>query len=148
MTDFLCQNYSFSALRLVLFKPFLSLYQTDWPMIPYMYNDLVQLITNILQLIVKPHVIKICKSGSDFKKIDLFKKENLLKQREISVGFAAEASIATMKQKDEVSANQINEFRKDCQSFPSNDYGQIISKEPTWVYRCEKCRLFRDKGNV
>ena len=67
---------------------------------------------------------------SDFKKIDLFKKENLLNQREISVGFAAEASIATMKQKDEVSANQINEFGKDCPSFLVMTRDKIFQRNP------------------
>ena len=36
-----------------LFKPFLTKYQTSWPMHPYLYDDLKELIRNVLQLYVK-----------------------------------------------------------------------------------------------
>ena len=46
-------------------------------MIPFMYNDLMVLVTNILQLILKPEIISKCKSLHDMKCLDLKDKNNL-----------------------------------------------------------------------
>ena len=60
-------------------EPFLRLYQTDAPMIPFMYFDIKNLVTNILKLFVKLEVIEGCKTASDLLEIDLSMEKNLLK---------------------------------------------------------------------
>ena len=50
--------FSFFASML---EPYLRLYQTDKPMLPYMCDDLTKLITNVLSLIVKESVISLVK---------------------------------------------------------------------------------------
>ena len=52
-------------------EPFLRLYQTDAPMIPFMYFDIKNLVTNILKLFVKLEVIEGCKTALDLLEIDL-----------------------------------------------------------------------------
>ena len=60
-------------------SPFLQLYQTDAPMIPFMYFDIKNLVPYILKLFVKLEVIEACKTASDFLEIDLSMEKNLLK---------------------------------------------------------------------
>ena len=55
------------------------------------------LVTNILQLILKPEIISKCKDLHDMKCLDLKDKNNLLRGREINVGFSAEAVINDLK---------------------------------------------------
>ena len=48
-----------------LLEPYLLAYQTDSPMIPFMYEDLQKLVTNLLKLFVKSSIIESCPSGID-----------------------------------------------------------------------------------
>ena len=41
-------------------KPFLTKYQTDKPMVPYLYHDIVRIIRRLMQLIVKPEILNKC----------------------------------------------------------------------------------------
>ena len=44
------------------FKLFLTAYQTDAPMIPFLYNDLKKLVVELLSLIVKTEIIEKSKN--------------------------------------------------------------------------------------
>ena len=55
-------------------EPFLKEYQTDIPMIPFLYFDLKAVIRNLLDIAMDPLVIELCCSGNQFKEIDLSKK--------------------------------------------------------------------------
>ena len=55
-------------------EPFLKEYQTDIPMIPFLYFDLKAVIRNLLDIAMEPLVIEPCCSGNQFKEIDLSKK--------------------------------------------------------------------------
>ena len=79
------QLFSFFA---SLFELFLVMYQTDQPLISYMYNDLQKLLRKSVLLIVKPDLLQNCKSATDMKNLDLSDKSNLLKLKNISIEFA------------------------------------------------------------
>ena len=110
-------NDKFTILKLHFFRVFLQAslsrfltsYQTDWPMILFLYTDLTDLVMKILELFVKPDY--------EFKYFELRKVENILKLSSIKLGFSAERLLARMKERDEASDNQIKQFRKDCQTF-------------------------------
>ena len=44
------------------------MYQTDNPVIPYMYFDLKTMLKDVLEIIVEPEVIQKCKTGKREKK--------------------------------------------------------------------------------
>ena len=56
-------------------EPYLKMYQTDNPMIPYLYFSLKTMLKDLLEIIVEPEVIQKCKTGKQFIKIDLEKKK-------------------------------------------------------------------------
>jgi len=91
-------------------EPFLRLYQTDNPMIPYMYFDLKSLVKQLLEMIIDPKVIEGCKSGKQLKDLDLLDKTNFLPLNKMSIGFAAEQVIQNLKRSDIVRNSQIKEF--------------------------------------
>ena len=121
------QFFSFFA---SILQPFLSQYQTDNPMIPFMYNDLMVLVTNILQLILKPEIISKCKSLHDMKCLDLKDKNNLLRGREINVGFSAEAIINDLKRKDAVQNSEVTSFRNMAYHLISATVGKCFERFP------------------
>ena len=51
------------------------MYQTDNPMIPYMYFDLKTMLKDLLEIIVEPEVIQECKTGKRLIETDLEKKK-------------------------------------------------------------------------
>ena len=56
-------------------KPYLKMYQTDNPMIPYMYFDLKKRLKDLLEIIIEPEVIQIWnKAGKRLIEIDLESK--------------------------------------------------------------------------
>ena len=100
-------------------EPFLQFYQTDAPMIPFMYFDIKNLVTNILKLFEKVEVIKGCKTASDSLEIELSIEENLLKVNQISVGFVTEKSLSDLMKKELVDAKKVNVFMKKCKFLVS-----------------------------
>ena len=57
-----------------LTQPFLTCYQSDKPMIPFLHDDIFNLVFSLLQIVVKPDKLQECETMSDLKKIDLGKK--------------------------------------------------------------------------
>ena len=68
------QCFSYIASKV---EPYLKMYQTDNPMIPYMYFDLKTMLKDLLEIIVEPEVIQKCKTGKRLIKIDLKKKKKI-----------------------------------------------------------------------
>ena len=81
-------------------EPYLAAYQTDKPMVLFMYADLMELVKHLLKLFIKSSVIGNCKSGADIKKIDGNKINNY--KKDICVGFSAENRLFELKRKDKV----------------------------------------------
>ena len=81
---------SFSSNLTSMFQHFLAKYQTQAPMIPYMYFDIVKLIRSMTQIVVKHDIKDGCMSSQDLRKTDLG-KENVYKiKKEFNLGFAVE----------------------------------------------------------
>ena len=97
-------------------EPFLKKYQSDKPMIPFMYEDLKDLVSRLLELFVKPAILEKNKTGKKMMKLDLYDKEILLSADKINVGFAAESELNDLKKKD-VTASQVKVFMKGMQRF-------------------------------
>ena len=106
------------------------MYQKDQPMIPYMYKDLQKLLRKLILLIVKPDVLQNCKSATDIKNLDLSDKSNLLKLKDINIGFAASSTLKELKRKDLVTNGQIVSFFNDVMLFIRSTVQKLLEKSP------------------
>ena len=88
-----------------LMEPYLHAYQTDKPMMP---------LTNLLKLFVKPEVIDKCTSPKQLKEINVTKKDNLLKRKNLKIGFSAETQLLSLRKKDSVTGAEVDGFKKEC----------------------------------
>lgn len=61
-----------------LMEPFLTRYQTDQPMIPFIYFNLKNLMLKLLEIVVKPATFENCKRGHKLMDIDLSYNQNLI----------------------------------------------------------------------
>lgn len=111
-------------------EPFLRLYQTDNPMIPYMYFDLKSLVKQLLEMIVDLKVIEDCKSGKQLKDLDLLDETIFLPLNKMSVGFAAEQVIQNLKRSDIVGNFQIKEFYCAAKRFIIEMLSKLFERSP------------------
>ena len=93
-----------------LFEPFLLKYQTQNPMLPYLYTDLVDLFRSVLKLITKDEAVENCQSGNQLTKIDFESGNVLKKNRDVTIGFSTESVLSDLKKKDLVKDSNIQNF--------------------------------------
>ena len=63
-----------------MFKPFVTAYQTDCPMIPFVFK---------LSIIIKPDIMNKCETELNLKETNLYSSANQLVAKEIDIGFVA-----------------------------------------------------------
>ena len=95
-----------------MFKPFLTAYQTDHPVIPFLYGDLFKLLKSMFSIIIKPDIINKCETALKLKEIDLYSSANHLVAKEIDIGFVALTHIQELRRRDEVSKTYVLPFKK------------------------------------
>ena len=86
-------------------------------MLPYMYDDLKELVRNVLQLYTKDEVIEKCKTVSDYKQINLSEKSNIVSKSKLNIGCAADITITKMKHQDIASKSEIDTNKNAYHSF-------------------------------
>ena len=68
-------------------------------MVPYVYNELFNIIKKIMNLIVKPDIMVKCINGADLENVNLSSKDNFMKPNEMDVGFSTTAAIVDLRKK-------------------------------------------------
>ena len=91
---------SFFSYFASLFEPFLLKYQTQNPILPCHYTDLVALFRSVLKLIIKDEVVENCQSGNQLTKIDFESGYVFKKSRDVTKGFSTESVLSHLKKKD------------------------------------------------
>ena len=138
---------SFFSYLAGILQPFLVQYQTDNPMLPFMYNDLTGLISKIMRIVIKSEIIDDC-PVTNLKNIDLRKKPNILKGKDIDVGFAAKKIITDLKSQDAIDSTAITEFRNNVFNFVEKTVGKIFKRFPIGSVVVRTSRVFDPKVMV
>ena len=85
-------------------------YQSDKPMVPYMYQDLLKLLRKLMQSIVKAGIVVNCSLAIDLKCIDLDDKNVIMKPKDMNIGFGTRNIIIELKRKDVITNTQTANF--------------------------------------
>ena len=112
------------------FKPFPTAYQTDRPMIPFLYGDLFKLLKNILSVIIKPDIMNTCEAALKLKEIYLYSSANNLVAKEIGIGFAALTRIQELRRRDQVSKTCVLAFKKSVRKCVIATIERLLEKSP------------------
>lgn len=113
-----------------ILKPFLTKYQSDRPMVPYLYKDIIDMIKKLMYLIVKPDIIDKCVTLTDYRNIDLDKKDSMVKAKNINIGFGAKAEITKLKARDIISSAMVAKFLTESSTFVITILKKLLDKSP------------------
>ena len=115
---------SFFSYIATFFQPFLTLYQTDNPMITFLYDNLMKLV------IFKPDIVNPCTTVSAIRKIDFDNKDNFLKVKHMPLGFATEKCLSDLQKNDLTSKQQIAKFYHDSVEITKSILMKILKRSP------------------
>ena len=74
-------------------EPFLKKFQSNKPMVPYLYPRLHSLMMMLLNRFVKPSVLEGVNTPNQLIKLELRKQTNLMMVKEIDIGFGARRAL-------------------------------------------------------
>ena len=92
-----------------MLNQFLTVYQTESPMIPFLFSDLTTLITELMKKIVKDELI-VGKSPRSISEIDIDDQKCLNNPAVIDLGYAVFEKIR--KNRENLSKENLSKFRK------------------------------------
>ncbi|XP_069109872.1 uncharacterized protein [Argopecten irradians] len=109
-------------------QPFLGNYQTDRPMVPFLYPDLSNMVKTLLMKAVKPEVI-----DTKYSSMDLTNDKNLLPHNKVEIGFAAEKALHDAKRgNDKINDRQVLEYRIQCRKCLCSLIEKLLEKSPLY----------------
>ena len=88
-------------------QPFSDLYQSDFPMIQYMFDDIINIVKTLMKFFIKADVVNSC-AYKDLEKIDLSNKDNFMSLYSINFGRGARNTILELRKKDIVNNKKIS----------------------------------------
>ncbi|XP_070554389.1 uncharacterized protein [Ptychodera flava] len=113
-----------------LVAPFLLMYQTDKPMMPFLADDLHRLLTGLLKRFVKGDVIEASGSLAKIVKLDLQDKKIYTSYSKVDLGFSSELELRKVKSQSSVSDRQVMQLRMECRDFLVKTATKLIEKSP------------------
>ena len=109
-------------------EPFLSLYQTDKPMGPFLVHDIERVVRHLLERRVKPDALQNSSTACDLLKVDIEKER--VANKKIEVGFKAESELKRLLKAKAINERQVYQFREDCRQFVVKCVGKIFERSP------------------
>ena len=96
---FKISKLTFFSIVCGLVEPYLKVFQSDRPMVPFIYSEIKSVIKSLLSLILKPSIIEKSKAASDLKNINLSSEENLLLIKDVEMGFGVKNELTELIKK-------------------------------------------------
>lgn len=110
--------------------PFLTRYQTDRPMIPFLGEDLFNLMSSIMSRFVKADVMANANTLTKLMSLDIADTKNLAHARKVDVGFCAEKLLKNLVSTKKISDRAELEFRNDCRKSLQTLAEKLQEKSP------------------
>ena len=82
-----------------ILHPFLEVFQTERPMLPFMAEYIYDILHIILEKFIKKSIMEKATSMAKLAKVDVMEKENLVHAKNVDIGFATKKIISDMQTK-------------------------------------------------
>ena len=110
--------------------PFLTLYQTDKPMLPFLATDLYSMLGGLMRRFIKTTVISEAKTPLKLTKLDPADSSIHASHSKIDLGFTADKKIKELIAKATVSEKRVLQFQMECKEFLMKVVCKLIAKAP------------------
>lgn len=104
-------------------EPFLSEFQTDSPLAPFLYDSLSTIVNTQMDRVVKPSVLL---ENQPRKNLEL-KNENLVSAKHVKLGIAVKSALRSMEKQPDLS---ILIFRKECKNVIVKFINKMLERSP------------------
>ena len=116
----------FRTLALSL-EPFLTMYQTSAPLIPFLFDDVKHLLNGLFRKVGKSDLLINEISTKKMIAFDFGKEENLLPIESVDIGFGAKAELKNVKN---VSKKEVDAFYLEAHQFIIGTIRKILERSP------------------
>lgn len=103
---------------------FLTVYQTNKPLLPFLYNDLYHLLRNLMSRFIKPEVMSSVTDAPKLVAVDVTDKKKLKNIQNIDIGFAASHACKA------ASGVDVLRFKDECKQFLQHLCTKLMAKCP------------------
>ena len=110
--------------------PFLTRYQTDKPMVPFLSTDLYRLLRSIMARFIKPDVMQNVKSVNKLLDVKVDQTSDHLSHSKIDVGFVAEKLTTELSAKKKVGEQSLMAFKMDSKKCLLAIVQKLLLKSP------------------
>ncbi|XP_013856113.1 uncharacterized protein LOC106511946 [Austrofundulus limnaeus] len=108
--------------------PFLKLYQTDKPMLPFMSKDLTNMLRSLMEKFIKPGVMKDATTAVKLLQVDFADTENHMDLTKLKVGFISQRALEDHMKKNPNADRLRLEFRQICKLFLLKMVAKLLEK--------------------
>ena len=109
-------------------EKFLVQFQSENPLVPFLYQELFSLTKSLLKRILKPEIYRKIDDYHDINKIDLNSPKFLREPKDIDLFHSAKAGLKSAR--SDLNAKMINEFRSQCLNFIIGTISKLLEKSP------------------
>jgi hypothetical protein len=107
-------------------EPFLRKYQTNKPMVPFMYQDMGGCLRNLMARFMKKEVLAEADTVTKLCKLDVKDSKFFVAHKDVDIGVAAKTELSKCK----LSERDIMQFRMECRTFLSAMTAKILERSP------------------
>ncbi|KAL1379387.1 hypothetical protein pipiens_014936 [Culex pipiens pipiens] len=107
-------------------ETFLREFQSESPMVPFLYEELTALVRGVMEKVLNPDIISRAKVLSEVELSD----KNLLPTEKVDVGIATKINLKQCAKKHNVPELRVFEFRKQCREYYKGFLKKILERSP------------------
>ena len=107
-------------------EPFLTKFQAEKPMVPFLCSELSDLVKSLMRRFIKSSILDEAATTEKLIHIDVAKSENHCSHKKIDVGFGADMELKKAK----VSDRDVLQFRMECKEFLMASLKKLLDKSP------------------
>ena len=94
----------------------------------FIYNDLHQLLRDLVSKYIKLETLEKCKSTSILCDVNCSNAKNHLRSKEVDIGFGANKILTEKMKTDEIARHEIDVFTADCLKFLGSLTSKFVEK--------------------
>ena len=111
-------------------EPFLTMYQTDNVLLPFIAQDLDKIIRNLLRRFMKHDIVNAADTCLKLIQLDISGASSLMSSKNIDAGFVANGDIKDLLCHKKISEKQALEFRMASRDFAKAIVKKVVEKCP------------------